>query len=207
MNSLRLVRYGLWGAVAIAAVLAILVATGVFEGSEADPEVGDAPVNANVEFGTPFTLVTHTGEPITEAAFQETPTLVFFGFTYCPDVCPTALAEVSGWLAELGADAEDLEVYFVSVDPERDVPERLAEYLTAFDERIVGVTGNVEDVHAMLDGYHVYYERYEAENVGYLMDHASSFYLLDRSGDFAGTIAYNDSRDLALERIRSLIEG
>lgn len=202
MSTLRIIRYGLWGLVAIAAVVAALVASGVFD-TDDDP----APFNANVEIGTPFTLVTHEGEAITEAAFEEHPTLVFFGFTFCPDVCPTALAEVSAWLAELGSEAADLEVYFVTVDPERDQPEQMAEYLGVFDDRIVGITGEVDDVHRMLDGYHVFYRRYEAENVGYLMDHASSFYLLDRQGDFAGTIAFDDTREVALSRIRSLIDG
>ena len=129
---------------------------------------------------------------------------MFFGFLNCPDVCPTALAEVSGWLAELGDEAEDLAVYFVTVDPERDQPEQMAAYLSAFDPRIVGITGPVDDVHAMLDGYHVYYERYETDN-GYLMNHGASFYMLDEDGEFVGTITYNELRDEALRLVRRLI--
>lgn len=203
MNTLSAIRYALWGAVGIAAVAVVLIVTGVFDTGSDEPE---AP-SANIEMGAPFTLVTNSGEEITEAAFRDHPTLVFFGFTFCPDVCPTALAEVSGWLAELGEDAEDLEVYFVTVDPERDTPEKLDQYLSVFDPRIVGVTGPVEDVHNMLDSYFVFYERYEAPNVGYLMDHATSFYLLDRNGDAEGFIAYNEPRDEALAQIRRLIEG
>lgn len=202
MNSLKVVRYVLWGLVGVAAIALGLIAGGAFEGGD-DEEL----VNANVTIGTPFALVTDAGEPITEAAFRDHPTVVFFGFTFCPDVCPTALAEVSGWLAELGDEAEDLEVYFVTVDPERDVPEKMADYLTAFDPRIVGITGPVDDVHAMLDGYRVYYARYEAPNVGYLMDHTASFYLLDRDGEAVDFIAYNEARDVALDKIRNLIDG
>lgn len=200
---MKTVRYALWGLVGIAAIAVGLIAGGVFNGSDDEEDL----VNANVVMGEPFSLITDAGEPITEAAFKEHPTLVFFGFTFCPDVCPTALAEVSGWLAELGDDAEDLEVYFVTVDPERDQPEQMAAYLSAFDPRITGITGPTDDVHAMLDSYHVYYEPYEAPNVGYLMDHSTSFWLLDRTGGFAGLIAYNEPREEAIARIRELIDG
>lgn len=202
MTGLRAVRYVLWGLVGIAVITVGLILGGVFKTGSDEPE----PANANVAIGAPFTLVTNEGVEITEAAFRDHPSLVFFGFTFCPDVCPTALAEVSGWLAELGPEAEDLQVYFVTVDPERDTPERLDEYLSVFDPRIVGVTGSVDDVHAMLDSYFVYYERQEAANVGYLMDHTSSFYLLDRDGDSGGFIAYNEPRDAALDQIRRLLD-
>jgi protein SCO1/2 len=163
------------------------------------------PGSAAVQIGEPFALVTQNGAPITDQDLLGHPSLMFFGYRYCPDVCPTALTDVSGWLAELGAEASDLAVYFVTVDPERDQPEQLAEYLTAFDPRIVGVTGPVDDVHAMLDGYHVYYERQDTTGGSYEMEHYASFFMLDRNGEFAGSIDYNATRDEALGRIRQLI--
>ena len=200
MNGSRLVRYAVWGLVAIAAMALGLLLSDALRGD--DPPIAEA-----LQFGEPFTLVTHTGEAITSDDLLGHPSLMFFGFTYCPDVCPTALAEVSGWLQELGSESGDLEVYFVTVDPERDQPVRLGQYLSVFDPTIVGITGSVDDVHAMLEGYHVFYERYEAEGVVYLMDHYSSFYLLDESGDFAGAIAYNELREDALAKIRRLVDG
>lgn len=197
MNTLRIVRYVLWGLVAVAAVAAGILLSNALRGTPEEPLEG-------LTMGAPFALVTDEGTPITEAAFRGHPSLIFFGFTFCPDVCPTALAEVSGWLAELGDEAADLAVYFVTVDPERDVPERLNNYLSVFDPRIVGITGPAEAVRAMLDSYHVGYERYETEG-GYLMDHTASFYLLDGNGDFVGFISYNALREEALDLLRRLV--
>ncbi len=198
MTIMRLTRIALWSLIVLGLVLIGVLARNLFVDAESEP------VAATVAIGEPFVLVTEEGDPITNEDLLGHPSLMFFGFTYCPDVCPTALAEVSGWLSELGAEARDLQVYFVTVDPERDRPELLATYLDAFDPRIVGITGPVDDVHAMLDGYHVFYQRVETEG-GYLMDHASSFYMLDEDGEFVGTIAFNELRDEALRLIRRLV--
>jgi protein SCO1/2 len=200
MSGPRLVRYALWGLVAIAAIVLGLLLSDALRGD-------DPPIAEVLQFGEPFALVSHTGDAITSDDLLGHPSLMFFGFTFCPDVCPTALAEVSGWLQELGSESGDLVVYFVTVDPERDQPVLLGEYLSVFDPTIVGITGPIDDVHAMLDGYHVFYERYESEGVGYLMDHYSSFYLLDSDGDFAGAIGYNELREDALAKIRRLVDG
>ncbi len=199
MNSLRIVRYVLWGVVAVAAVTVGLIASNALRGTE------DAPLTAAVEIGAPFALVTQTGEPISDAHLNGHPSLMFFGYTHCPDVCPAALAEVTAWLAELGPEADDLTVYFVTVDPERDRPELLGPYLTAFDPRIVGITGPVDDVRAMLASYHVFYEQFPDDNIGYLMNHYTSFYMLDGRGEFAGAVTFDESRDEALRKIRRLI--
>ena len=198
MTMMRLTRIALWSLIVLGLILIGILGRNLFRDEE------NEPVTAAVSIGEPFVLVTEDGDPITDEDLLGHPSLMFFGFTYCPDVCPTALSEVSGWLLELGAEADDLEVYFVTVDPERDQPEQLATYLGAFDPRIVGITGPVDDVHAMLDGYHVFYQRYDAEG-GYLMDHASSFYMLDEDGEFVGTIAFNELRDEALRLIRRLV--
>jgi protein SCO1/2 len=215
MLMVRLTRIALWSLVVIALILIGILVRSLFLDGDGDsvavfgngPIVGEPALGAAaVTIGEPFALVTDAGAPIGDDDLDGHPSLMFFGFTFCPDVCPTALAEVSGWLAELGNEAEDLAVYFVTVDPARDQPAEMATYLTAFDPRIVGITGPVDDVHAMLDGYRVFYERYETDN-GYLMDHAASFYMLDRNGEFVGTIGYNELRDEALRQIRRLIAG
>ena len=217
MNMMRLTRIALWSLVVLALIVIGVLVRSIFLDEETNTGTAAAqgeaavagapqPGAAAVTIGEPFALVTQTGESITEEDLLGHPSLMFFGFTFCPDVCPTALAEVSGWLAELGDEARDLAVYFVTVDPERDRPEQLATYLDAFDSRIVGVTGPVEDVHVMLDGYRVFYERYDTE-AGYLMNHAARFYMLDETGEFVGTIAYNELRDDALRLVRRLIGG
>ena len=108
--------------------------------------------------GGPFTLTAHTGERMSDADFRGTYMLVFFGFTFCPDVCPTTLADMHAVMEALGEDAAAVQPLFVSVDPERDTPEALATYVAAFDDRIIGLTGSEQEVEAVADAYGVYYE-------------------------------------------------
>ena len=213
MNSDRTVRYAIWGLVAIALIVVVLLGFNVFTGDEPTP-AEDATASASqageaaVTIGGPFALVTDEGEPITDVDLQGHPTLMFFGYTFCPDVCPTALTDVTSWLADLGDEAGDLAVYFVTVDPERDDVDRMHQYLSVFDPRIVGITGNPDDVRSMLDSFHVYYERgQDLEGGGYLMNHYASFYMLDSNASFVGAIAYNEGRDDAEAKIRTLVEG
>ena len=159
--------------------------------------------NRNVarSFGEPFTLVSHEGEPITEAAFKGSPTAVFFGFTHCPEVCPTTLFELDGWLKTLGAEGEDINAFFVTVDPERDTPEVLGDYVNNVSERITGITGEPEKVHAMAKSFGIYWKKVELEGGDYTMDHTASILLLDRAGDFAGTIAYGENPETAIAKL------
>ena len=107
-------------------------------------------------FGAPFTLVDQKGAPITEAAFRGHPSVVFFGFTHCPEVCPTTLFELAGWLKTMGDDGKTLHAYFVSVDPERDTPELMNTYVSNFSDRIVGISGDPDKVHAMAKSFGIY---------------------------------------------------
>ncbi len=199
MNTLRTIRVAVWGLVVLA-----VVATGAILGYRwfAPPPVGEAAVS----IGGPFQLVDQTGAPITEAALRGHPSLMFFGYTYCPDVCPTALADVTAWMKTLGGDADRVKVYFVTVDPERDTQAQMASYLGSFDPRITGITGPQDRVEAMLKAFRVYYRKVPVENsAGYLMDHAASFYLLDANAALVGTLNYNETQDEAVARIRRLI--
>ncbi len=213
MNSDRTVRYAIWGLVAIALIAVMLLAFNVFTGDEATSDADTTASaseagEASVTIGGPFALVTDEGAPITDVDLQGHPTLIFFGYTFCPDVCPTALTDVTSWLADLGDEAGDLAVYFVTVDPERDTVDRMHQYLSVFDPRIVGITGNPDEVRAMLDSFHVYYQRgADLDGGGYLMDHYASFYMLDGNASFVGALAYNASRDEAEASIRQLVEG
>ena len=157
-------------------------------------------------FGTPFELVAMDGQPVTEKAFQGHPSVVFFGFTHCPDVCPTTLYELDGWLSQLGPDGEKISAYLVTVDPERDTAEVLSDYITAISPRITGITGAPDKVDAMLKGFSVFYRKVPVEGGDYTMDHTASIYLLDSSGDFHGTIAYGENPETAVAKLKQLAE-
>lgn len=156
-------------------------------------------------FGAPFTLSDHNGQPITEAVLQGHPTALFFGFTHCPEVCPTTLYELNGWIKELGPDGDRLAAYFVTVDPERDTTEILKDYVTAISDRIVGITGDPADVAEMLRDYHVYAKKVPLDDGDYTMDHTASIFLLDSGGRFVGTIAYREDPDVALTKLKNLV--
>ncbi len=155
-------------------------------------------------FGTDFALVDQKGQPITQAAFRGQPSAVFFGFTHCPEVCPTTLFELDGWLKKLGDDGKNIRAYFVSVDPERDTPAIMNTYVGNVSDRITGITGEPEKVHAMAKGFGIFWRKVETEGGDYTMDHTASVLLLDSSGDFAGTIAYGENPDAALEKLKRL---
>ena len=155
-------------------------------------------------FGAAFTLVDQKGAPITEAAFRGQPSVVFFGFTHCPEVCPTTLFELAGWLKTLGDDGKNLHAYFVSVDPERDTPEVMNTYVSNFSDRIVGITGDPDKVHAMAKSFGIYWKKVDTGDGDYTMDHTASVLLLNAKGDFAGTIAYGESPDTAIAKLKRL---
>ncbi|PSH65880.1 MULTISPECIES: SCO family protein [Phyllobacterium] len=158
-------------------------------------------------FGTAFQLTTMNGEPITEAAFRQKPSAIFFGFTHCPDVCPTTLFELDGWLKKLGPEGKDINAYFVTVDPERDNAETLKAYVSNVSTRIVGVTGEPDKMAAMLKGYSVYARKVPGEGNDYSMDHTASIFLLDSKGGFFGTIAYGENPDTAVEKLKRLAKS
>jgi protein SCO1/2 len=155
-------------------------------------------------YGAPFTLVDQKGAEITEAAFRGHPSAVFFGFTHCPEVCPTTLFELDGWLKELGDDGKDIKAYFVSVDPERDTPEVLNTYTSNISNRITGITGTPDKIAAMTKAFGIYSKKVPTENGDYTMDHTASVLLLDGSGSFFGTIAYGENADTAMAKLRRL---
>lgn len=163
--------------------------------------------NAGEAYGAPFTLVDQDGAEITEAAFRGTPSAVFFGFTHCPEVCPTTLFELDGWLKQLGDEGKDINAFFVTVDPERDTPEVIGSYVTNVSDRITGISGDPEKVLAMVKSFGIYWKKVDLENGDYTMDHTASVMLLDRAGDFAGTIAYGENPETAVAKLKRLAAG
>jgi len=142
-----------------------------------------APIAASA-VGGPFRLVDQNAKPITDQDFKGQPFLVFFGFTHCPDVCPTTLFEVSEIFRALGPDAKNLRAMFVTVDPERDTPAVIKDYLASFDPRIVGATGDVDAITAAEKSYRVYAKKVPTDGGGYTMDHTAIVYLMSKDGRF-----------------------
>ncbi|HET9902465.1 MAG TPA: SCO family protein [Xanthobacteraceae bacterium] len=152
--------------------------------------------------GGPFSLVDQNGQTITDADFKGRPFLVFFGFTHCPDVCPTTLFEVSEVLRALGSDAGGVRALFVTVDPERDTPAVLRDYLSSFDPRLVAATGSRDAVDQMLKAYRVYARKVPQENGDYTMDHTALVYLMDKDGRFVAPFNLKRSPEEAAADLR-----
>jgi protein SCO1 len=159
---------------------------------------------ADAGIGGPFNLTRADGTPITDRDLLGEPHAIFFGFTHCPEVCPTTLFEASGWLEKLGPQAENFSVYFVTVDPERDTTQVLGEYMTSFP-RITGITGDQAEIDQMLQSYKVYSRKVPLDDGDYTMDHTATVYLMDAEGEFSGTIAWSEDSEIALKKIRRLI--
>ncbi|MEW6452902.1 MAG: SCO family protein [Pseudomonadota bacterium] len=142
------------------------------------------PIAGPSAIGGAFQLVDQNSKPITDKDIKGYPTLVFFGFTNCPDICPTTLFEVSEIMRSLGKDADKVKALFVSVDPERDTPEKMKDYLSSFDPHLVGVTGDVASITAMGKAYRVYFKKVPLDGGSYTMDHTAIVYLMDKDGRF-----------------------
>ncbi|MEX0922577.1 MAG: SCO family protein [Rhodovibrionaceae bacterium] len=165
---------------------------------------GAAPDQSAAVARQSFELVDQNGETVSAEWFREGPLLVFFGFTHCPDVCPTTLARVSGWLDSLDVEARGLKPVFVSVDPERDSPALLKAYLAHFDPRITGLTGAPEDLRGLAGSLGA---QFSVEQVDgrYEVAHSPGLYLLDRQGRFVGSLKEDTLPEIALERLRGLL--
>jgi protein SCO1/2 len=141
-------------------------------------------VTAPAAIGGPFQLTDQAGQTVTEKNLQGKPTLIFFGFTHCPDVCPTSLFEISEVLRAMGGDADRVNAYFISVDPERDTAVAMKDYLSSFDPHLKGLTGNTDAVAKVISGFRVYAKKVPLKDGDYTMDHTALIYLMDRDGKF-----------------------
>lgn len=189
MPLLRTLRYVLWA-------FAIIATLGA--GYEYWQLSRPAPVPTGTEamketIKSEFSLVDHTGTAVTQDNFRGNWQLVFFGFTNCPDVCPTTLNQIAEIMDNLGENAAEVRPLFITVDPERDTPERMAEYVTAFDTRIVGLTGTPEQVKAAANSFKIYYAKAASEGApdGYLMDHTAYLYLMNPEGGFEAFFSHD----------------
>lgn len=199
MGTLKTIRVVLWTLVAVAAVGATWL---WYANRPTEIAVAGAPYGAG-----DYQLVTHTGEPVDDTIFIGQPSAVFFGFTHCPDVCPTTMGDMQHWFAELGDEGRDLRGFFVSVDPERDTPEVLGEYVSWVSDRITGLTGEPAEIEKATAAWGVHAEQVPLDEGGYTVNHTASVFLLDENGEFFGTIAYGENPETALGKLRRLVSG
>lgn len=176
----------------LACALALAILTGLLLWRMGDQATtGEAAGTAPVSIGGPFALVDQNGRLRTDKDFRGHWVLLYFGYTYCPDVCPTTLALMAAALGRLGAKAEKVEPLFVTVDPERDTPAVLKKYLAVFGPRFIGLTGTPAQIAQVAHAYRVYYAKHKLEGGTYSVDHSSVVYLLDPRGKFV--VAYDDA--------------
>jgi len=203
VSRLRLVRRI---AIGLAAVILIAVVAVIAEQRLTDtPRTGTAP---EVKIGGPFTLTDHTGRAVTEQDFRGKAMLIFFGYTYCPDVCPTSLTEISAAMDKLGPLAAKVVPILVSVDPERDTPEVLKDYVAHFHPGIVGLTGTPEQIKQTAKVYRVYYAKVPdkgGDKDAYLMDHSSVIYLMGPDGKFLAHFSTQTDAETMAAKIKSLL--
>ena len=154
-----------------------------------------------------FRLIDHEGNSVGPDTLIGRATMIFFGFTFCPDVCPTTLSDISGWLDAMGEDADDLNVVFISVDPDRDTKEAMAEYVGYFHPAMRGWTGAPEEIARAAEGFRATYAKVATDDGDYTMNHTASVFLFDTGGRFVSTIDYHESREFAVSKIRRAMQN
>lgn len=165
---------------------------------------GGAPGVATI--GGPFKLTDQNGKPVTDQDFKGKPLLVFFGYTHCPDVCPTTLFDVSEMFRALGKDADRAAALFVTVDPERDTPAVMKDYLSSFDPRLVAATGDVASVEAAEKAYRVYAKKVPTgKGDDYTMDHTAMVYLMDKQGRFVAPFRFDRKPEEAAADLKKFL--
>jgi cytochrome oxidase Cu insertion factor (SCO1/SenC/PrrC family) len=158
--------------------------------------------------GGPFTLIDHTGKLRSDTDFRGKLMLIYFGYTHCPDVCPTDLMAISQAVDSLGADGETIQPIFISVDPERDTVARLAEYVSAFHPRLIGLTGSPEQIRSVALSYKAYYAKVKDERgEDYAIDHTGVIYLIGRNGQYLGFVPPQTTSDRLIEILRRQLAG
>lgn len=189
-------------------IVFILVLFGAYSLSEyIARQLYPAASSGQMQLGVPFSLISHTGDTITEHAFEGQPSAVFFGFTHCPEVCPTTLNDLSLLRDKLNSTGGDFKIFFITVDPARDTVEVLGNYIPYFGEGITGITGDEEAVHNLARAWGIFWQKNNITENGYNIDHTATVFLLDDKGYFKGTIDFHESRDIAYKKLERLVEN
>ena len=185
-------RIVLWSLVVVAAI----AATALYVLRPAPQPIG----------AKPFTLESTAGGNFTNADLKGTPSLVFFGYTFCPDVCPTTMADIASWRQELGLSEDKLRTIFVTVDPDRDTKQVLTQYLAAFDPEATGLVGDAAQTEAVKASFGVFSEKGPADKNGYYaVNHTANVFLIGKNGEFEGTIDYGENKETAEAKIKRLV--
>lgn len=203
-RGLRRLRLWLWAVVALVAAALAAATLGLWPRGV---DGGDDPAADYAStFGGPFSLVDPQGRRVTDATLKGKPFALFFGFTHCPDVCPTTLQSMARLRRKLGADGDRFSIVFVSVDPARDTPKEIGHYLTMFGTPIIGLTGTPAELARIVKAYHVYYQKVPIEGGDYVVDHTATVFLMDAQGRFFSTLAYEEGETARLAKLRRLVQ-
>jgi protein SCO1/2 len=194
---LKTIRYV---SVALALLLTAVIGIMFFMGDRARETL--APAAA---IGGPFRLASASGGVVDSKDLAGKPFGVFFGFTHCPEVCPTTLFEITGVLKDMGEEGKDLRFFFVTVDPERDTASYLKDYIANFDPRIEALVPTAEELAAIAKQYRVIYEKVPTSDGSYTMNHTATVYLMGRDGQFVSTIAYGEDKASRLAKLKRLV--
>lgn len=198
--SLRKLRYALWALVVVA--LGAVAWLGLIS-----PRLDNLADAGTASLGRgDYRLAATDGTEFSQASLKGKASAVFFGFTHCPDVCPTTLGDVAGWREDLGDDADKLRVFFVTVDPERDSVEALRNYVS-WVPGVIGVSGAPEEVAKAVKAFRIYARKVPQEGGGYSMDHSSAMLLFDDRGEYAGLIGYQEDPARAMASLRRLLDS
>ena len=192
-------RRALVAALGMVAIAAILLAVMVLRHEAIKPQVAD--------IGGPFHLASSKGGTVDSRDLEGKPYAVFFGFTNCPEVCPTTLYEMSQSLTELGPKAEGFRVFFITVDPGRDTIAAMKDYIGNFDPRIEALVPTPEQLQKLASDFRVFYEKVPTSDGGYTMNHTALVYLMDANGQFSGTIAFEEAKEMRQRKLLKLLGG
>lgn len=199
--SLRNIRIAIWGLAAIAGAGAVWLTT-------TQRTAIPAPMTMQAAYSDigqgDYSLQTTDGQPFTAASLVGQPSLVFFGFTHCPDVCPTTLGDITLWKDDLGAVGDDLQVVFITVDPERDTPELLHDYVSWVPDS-VAVTGTPEEIEKTVTAFRIYASKVPLEGDDYTMNHAAYVMLFDENGQFNQIFSYQEDIDRVTAKLREFL--
>ncbi|MBB4395889.1 SCO family protein [Bradyrhizobium sp. ERR14] len=166
---------------------------------------GVSKVAQPAAIGGPFQLTDQNGKAVTDKSLKGKPTLIFFGYTHCPDVCPTSLFEISEVLRAMGKDADKVNAVFISVDPERDTPATMKEYLSSFDPHLEGLSGDPAETAKVITSYRVYAKKVPTKDGDYTMDHTALIYLMDRDGRFVSPFNLKRTPDEAATDLKKYL--
>lgn len=205
MKALKTIQLISWAAAIFAGFVFLAVSIGWLRSGTSVQQTSSEQLSPMLSAGGEFRAIDHHGKSFTQENILGKPTLMFFGFTYCPNICPTTLSDLTNLMEKLGKDAEKLNVIFISVDPVRDTTKMMADYLSAFDKRIIGLTLTPRGLEEMAKKYHFYYKKVPTDGGDYTMDHTAGVYMFEADGALRGIIDLHEPEVTKRAKINKLI--